>query len=60
VQKPTVAPYALYFKHLQAARSAKESGAYGEAPRHDVMVTFSYCGALTVGFGFAAAHPCTP
>jgi hypothetical protein len=29
------APYVLYFKRLQAARSAKESRAYEEAPRHE-------------------------
>src|SRR5262245_56863955 len=38
VPKPTVAQYTRHFRCLQVAGFAKESGPYGEAPRHEVMV----------------------
>ena len=38
VPKPTVAQYTQCFRYLQIAKLAKESGLYGEAPRHEVMV----------------------
>ena len=38
VRKPTVAQYTRHFRYLQVAKCAKESGPYGEAPRHEVMV----------------------
>ena len=38
VPKPTVAQYTQCFSYLQIAKLAKESGLYGEAPRHEVMV----------------------
>ena len=37
-RKPTVARYALYFKHLQAACFDNESGPYGEARHYHVIV----------------------
>src|SRR6266446_5153716 len=38
VPKPTVAQYTRCFRYLQVAKFAQESGPYGEAPRHEVMV----------------------
>jgi hypothetical protein len=38
VPKPTVAQYTQDFRYLQIANLAKESGSYGEAPRHEVLV----------------------
>ncbi len=38
VRKPTVAQYSRYFSYLQVAKCVKESGPYGEAPRHEMIV----------------------
>ena len=38
VPKPTVAQYTQCFRYLQVVKFARESGPYGEAPRHEVMV----------------------
>ena len=42
VPKPTVAQYTRCFRHLQVAKIAKESGPYGEAPRHEVMAMLDH------------------
>src|SRR6266436_147820 len=38
VPKPMVAQDSRCFRYLQVAKFAKESGSYGESPRHEVRV----------------------
>jgi hypothetical protein len=42
VPKPTVAQYTRYFSYLQVAKLTKESGSYGQASRHEMMVMLDH------------------